>query len=180
NASLRWRLLTSWRTNLWAKMKQEVPENTFLQEDPVEDTPLWDLLTVLGLHDPDHIAGAATIDTQAPSANLTVKKIRLTASADDPMPLEGISALRQYVGQTDAFELLYHEGRLMAVVPILSAPGSRKQVPYLDLSAYSAKVPTLGEANSSAAWQALAARQRRDQRLIRDHLRAVFPTVRYH
>jgi hypothetical protein len=156
------------------------PESSLLPEVAMEETPLWELLSVFGLHDPDHIVGADTIDTRAPSAGLIVKKIRLTTSVDDPIHAEGVSALRQYVGKTDTFELLYREDRLVAIVPISLALISSDQVSYLDLSAYSAKVPRIGEGGSQAVWGALASRQRRDQQLIRDYLKATFPAIRYH
>lgn len=151
------------------------------------------LLEALELSDPDRIPGAELLaDWTLPDSGPAVRRIRLPARKDATALPHGIGFLQHELshapdGEAAVFDLLYREGRLLAVYPVLDKEIRRspaglnggKQVTadeqehwklhYLDLSPYYLRLPQPGEPDVAARLRAFARRQAQDEQAIQNY-----------
>lgn len=151
------------------------------------------LLEALELSDPDRIPGAELLaDWTLTDSGTDVRRIRLPARKDAAALPRGIGFLQHELsrapdGETAVFDLLYREGRLLAVYPVLDKEIRRfpaglnggKQVTadeqehwklrYLDLSPYYLRLPQPGEPDAAARLRAFARRQAQDEQAIQNY-----------
>lgn len=153
----------------------------------LRDAPVWELMKVLELENPERIPGAKLLETRQDATGLTVRRIRIKPTMSER--LEGVIALRRYLDDTDTFDVLYSGDRVAGIVPIPTRrPHFRgkilrrlfdrsAQIHYFDFSPYLEPIPTIGAPNAEAQWKALAATQAATRIALQTYVGLEYPAA---